>query len=308
MPRRTKAVRKLLDEGSLPPCRLLETSDLGQAVSTCSHKFINTAGQDKLTMLLDVVQGHSTAAAKVKGGGVRTMVFCNTVASCRAAEHSLTDAGIECVGYHGEMNSAARSSALESFKLGDVPVLVCSDLAARGLDLPDVAQVVMFDFPMNSVDYLHRAGRTARAGKRGAVTCLVTKRDVTLAAAIERAVARGEPLDSLSNDRRDYLPGGRLAAMTPLSKGDMKAAAGRQAAASGKGRPKANDQRGAFDQSRGPPTLPGSQPRRGAGSSGRGGYSGGRGGATSGRSTSGRGGGRSGGSGRGGGRSSSTAR
>ena len=273
-------------------------------MSTCSHKFVNTAGQDKLTMLLDVVQGHSTAAAKVKGneGGVRTMVFCNTVASCRAAEHSLTDAGIECVGYHGEMNSAARSSALESFKLGDVPLLVCSDLAARGLDLPDVAQVVMFDFPMNSVDYLHRAGRTARAGKRGAVTCLVTKRDVTLAAAIERAVARGEPLDTLSNDRRDYLPGGRLAAMTPLSKGDMKSAAGRQAAASSKGRPKANDQRGAFDQSRGPPAPPGSQPRRG-------GTSGGRGGASSGRGASGRGGGgRSGGSGRGSGRSSSAAR
>jgi superfamily II DNA/RNA helicase len=84
-----------------------------------------------------------------------------------------------------------------------------------------------FDFPMNSVDYLHRAGRTARFGRKGAVTSLVTKRDTTLASAIERAVMRSEPLDQLSNDRRDYLPGGRLAKQSPSSKQDMESAAGR---------------------------------------------------------------------------------
>lgn len=79
-----------------------------------------------------------------------------------------------------------------------------------------VDHVVMFDFPLNSLDYLHRSGRTARGvadettkGK-GKVTALVTKRDKVLATAIENAVSKGEPLDGLSSRKSDYLPGGRL--------------------------------------------------------------------------------------------------
>lgn len=95
-------------------------------------------------------------------------------------------------------------------------MLVCTDLAARGLDVPQVDHVVMFDFPLNALDYLHRSGRTARgvadettAGK-GKVTALVAKRDKVLATAIENAVLKGEPLDGLSSRKSDYLPGGRL--------------------------------------------------------------------------------------------------
>ena len=136
----TKAVRKLLDEGDIPPCRLLETSDLGKSVPTASHHFVNAAGQDKLTVLLEL-------ASRPRSG--LTMIFCNTVASCRAAQHALADGGIVCLGYHGEMNSAARAEALREFRDGDVKTLVCTDLAARGLDLPNVEAVLMFDFPRN---------------------------------------------------------------------------------------------------------------------------------------------------------------
>eukprot|EP00615_Pteridomonas_danica_P008402 CAMPEP_0114352568 /NCGR_PEP_ID=MMETSP0101-20121206/18038_1 /TAXON_ID=38822 ORGANISM="Pteridomonas danica, Strain PT" /NCGR_SAMPLE_ID=MMETSP0101 /ASSEMBLY_ACC=CAM_ASM_000211 /LENGTH=397 /DNA_ID=CAMNT_0001493023 /DNA_START=97 /DNA_END=1290 /DNA_ORIENTATION=- len=144
----------------------------------------------------------------------RVMVFCNTVKSCRAVEYALTDGGINCAGYHGEMNTLARTSALKQFKDGEVVVLVCTDLAARGLDVPDVHQVLMFDFPRNSVDYLHRAGRTARYGKKGKVCSLVSKRDIVLATAIERAVLKDEPIDMLTSDKRDYLPGGSLSPIT----------------------------------------------------------------------------------------------
>ena len=85
-------------------------------------------------------------------------------------------------------------------------VLVCTDLAARGLDVPQVDHVIMFDFPLNAMDYLHRSGRTAR-GKlvgEGRVTALVAKRDKVLAMAIERAVQNGEPLDGLSSRKSDY--------------------------------------------------------------------------------------------------------
>eukprot|EP00522_Entomoneis_paludosa_P016647 CAMPEP_0172453874 /NCGR_PEP_ID=MMETSP1065-20121228/11029_1 /TAXON_ID=265537 /ORGANISM="Amphiprora paludosa, Strain CCMP125" /LENGTH=739 /DNA_ID=CAMNT_0013206111 /DNA_START=110 /DNA_END=2329 /DNA_ORIENTATION=+ len=89
-------------------------------------------------------------------------------------------------------------------------ILVCTDLAARGLDVPQVDHVIMFDFPLNAMDYLHRSGRTARGTLSGRVTALVSKRDKVLAHAIERAVQKGEPLDGLTSRKSDYLPGGRV--------------------------------------------------------------------------------------------------
>ena len=145
-----------------------------------------------------------------------TMVFCNTVASCRATEHALAEAGIDTLCYHGELNSVLRGENLRAFMENgsDCNVLVCTDMAARGLDIPSVDHVVMFDFPLNPIDYLHRAGRTARGlddvGAKGRVTALVAKRDKVLATAIEKAVQNGEPLDALSGRKSDYDVGGRL--------------------------------------------------------------------------------------------------
>ena len=114
--------------------------------------------------------------------------------------------------------------SLESTTLGGTEflprVLVCTDLAARGLDIPAIQHVIMFDFPLNSLDYLHRCGRTARgiatpsavsSTQKSKVTAFVTKRDMVLANAIERAVRTGQPLDGLSSRKTDYQPGGKLA-------------------------------------------------------------------------------------------------
>ncbi|KAG6406188.1 hypothetical protein SASPL_133787 [Salvia splendens] len=91
---------------------------------------------------------------------------------------------------------------LEKFKSndGDCPTLVCTDLAARGLDL-DVDHVIMFDFPSNSIDYLHRTGRTARMGAKGKVTSLIARKNLILATRIEEAIMKNESLESLSVDR-----------------------------------------------------------------------------------------------------------
>ena len=148
------------------------------------------------------------------------MVFGNTQAAVRAAEHHLRERGIPTVCYHGEMPRDARREAIEAFAgahaqgqgqgQGRPPVMVCSDLAARGLDVPGrVDLVVNFDFPLTAVDYLHRTGRTARAGAPGRVTSLVAKRDRVLAARIEWALQRGEPLDELSADKNVLPPGQR---------------------------------------------------------------------------------------------------
>lgn len=80
--------------------------------------------------------------------------------------------------------------------------MICTDLAARGLDFScEIDHVVNFDFPSNPVDYLHRTGRTARAGAKGRVTSLVAKRDRVLADRIRWALQHNEPLDQLSSQK-----------------------------------------------------------------------------------------------------------
>jgi len=244
----------------LPPnLRLVEAPGLHRAVPTLQQIFVDVGNMDKLSLLTDAIQSHrqrnpssdtssssefdnfddfdvdgtdeeimmmaqdkiSTQQNNMEGDPKLTLVFCNTVSSCRAAEHALAEAGLQSLCYHGELNSNARADNLIQFRKGNTPILVCTDIAARGLDVPSVDHVVMFDFPLNPLDYLHRAGRTARGkpnethnemnrSKHGKVTALVAKRDKVLAKAIEDAVSRGDPLDSLTGRKTDYLPSGKL--------------------------------------------------------------------------------------------------
>jgi superfamily II DNA/RNA helicase len=142
--------------------------------------------------------------------GRKVLVFCNTMGSCRAVEHFCVDNSIPSVCYHGDMPIPQRKEAMEAFAganpEGGQPIMVCTDLAARGLDFPgQVEHVVNFDFPYSPVDYLHRTGRTARAGRKGKITSIYTSKERVLANRIEWALQHDEPLDRLTNDR-DVLP------------------------------------------------------------------------------------------------------
>jgi superfamily II DNA/RNA helicase len=199
----------------LPRMKVIKAPGLHKTVPRLKQVFIDTANMDKITLLVDILSNHQNKAKESKKDRNLTMIFCNTAASCRAVEFALAEARFQNVfSYHGDLNSSLRSDNLEQFRQGDggtAKLLVCTDLAARGLDIPSVDHVVMFDFPLNSLDYLHRSGRTARGALgTGLVTALVTKRDQVLAQAISQAVQRGDPLDGLSSRKTDYLPGGRL--------------------------------------------------------------------------------------------------
>ncbi|WVZ72609.1 hypothetical protein U9M48_021040 [Paspalum notatum var. saurae] len=190
----TKAVQKLIDE-EFEGIVHLRTSTFQKRVATARHDFINLSGaENKLEALLQVLE---PSLAK----GNKVMVFCNTLNSSRAVDHFLTENQISTVNYHGEVPAEERVENLNKFRNeeGDCPTLVCTDLAARGLDL-DVDHVIMFDFPSNSIDYLHRTGRTARMGAKGKVTSLVAKKDVALAKRIEEAIKKNESLEALTTN------------------------------------------------------------------------------------------------------------
>lgn len=123
----------------------------------------------------------------------QVLVFTRTKHGANALAERLVKAGIAAMAIHGNKSQAARTRALAEFKAGNIPVLVATDIAARGLDIDQLPQVVNFDLPQVPEDYVHRIGRTGRAGSTGAAVSLVEGDDVKLLAAIERLIGRTIP-------------------------------------------------------------------------------------------------------------------
>ncbi len=121
-------------------------------------------------------------AESVEGG---TILFTNTREQCDNLAKELADNGYEAVIYRGEMEKNDRRQNLKKFADGKIKLLVATDLAGRGLDISNVDRVINYHLPKQKENYLHRAGRTARAGRKGVVINLVTERDERLLAQIE---------------------------------------------------------------------------------------------------------------------------
>jgi superfamily II DNA/RNA helicase len=116
------------------------------------------------------------------------IVFCNRKRDVGLLHKSLLKHGFPVGALHGDMDQRARMASLEAFKTGDVDLLVCSDVAARGLDIPDVSHIYNFDVPIHAEDYVHRIGRTGRAGRSGTALTLVTRDDQKYVDSIERLI------------------------------------------------------------------------------------------------------------------------
>ncbi|KAI2778484.1 DEAD-domain-containing protein [Daldinia loculata] len=107
----------------------------------------------------------------------RVLVFCLYKKEATRVEGFLQQRGIKVVGIHGDLKQEQRTRSLEAFKTGQTPVLVATDVAARGLDIPEVKLVINVTFPLTIEDYVHRIGRTGRAGKTGLAITLFTEHD-----------------------------------------------------------------------------------------------------------------------------------
>ena len=115
-----------------------------------------------------------TLAAKVVAGHQSSIVFCRTRHGADRLSRQLVNAGVQAVALHGSRTQAQRDGALKAFHAGAARVLVATDVAARGIDVENVACVLHFDPPSDHKDYVHRSGRTGRAGADGTVISLVT--------------------------------------------------------------------------------------------------------------------------------------
>jgi len=121
------------------------------------------------------------------------IIFCNRKRDVATLHRSLLRHGFSVQALHGDMDQPARTAALEQFRKNEVTLLVASDVAARGLDIPEVSHIYNFDVPVHPDDYVHRIGRTGRAGRTGtAITLVAGSNDAKAVATIEKLI--GQPI------------------------------------------------------------------------------------------------------------------
>ncbi len=121
------------------------------------------------------------------------IVFCNRKRDVDVVAKSLVKHGFDAAPIHGDLDQSLRTRTLERFRAGELKILVASDVAARGLDVPAVSHVFNFDVPIHADDYVHRIGRTGRAGRSGAAFMLATHRDAKYLDAIEKITGQKLP-------------------------------------------------------------------------------------------------------------------
>jgi len=131
------------------------------------------------------------------------IIFTRTVHDAQKLSIILRTLGFPAVPLHGQLSQSQRLGALNKFKTGGRKVLVATDIASRGLDIPSVDVVINFDIPTHSKDYIHRVGRTARAGRAGKSITMVTQYDVELLQRIEKVI--GKKLESFPTSKEEVM-------------------------------------------------------------------------------------------------------
>ncbi|KAM6250964.1 putative ATP-dependent RNA helicase DDX28 [Spheniscus humboldti] len=173
----------------------LTTQSLHRLPPHVQQKFVRLKGRDKLPELLQLLKERPASSGAV-------LIFCNSASTVNWLGYILDDHKIKHLRLQGQMSAAARAGIFASFQKGDVSVLVCTDLASRGLDTSSVQLVVNYDFPDTLQDYLHRVGRVGRVGSKapGAVVSFVTHRwDVDLVRKIETAARKRTGLPGMDS-------------------------------------------------------------------------------------------------------------
>ncbi|MBI4879496.1 MAG: DEAD/DEAH box helicase, partial [Planctomycetes bacterium] len=163
-------------------------------VDTVRQELFQVEAQDKTRLLLRLLSGDEMRSV---------LVFSGTKAGADRVHADLQRKGIECCVIHSNRSQQERFTSLQAFRQGKARVLVATDVAARGLDIDGISHVINFDVPRAAEDYVHRIGRTARAGEKGHAITLATPREARAIAAIEQLIKTRIPRGSAPGSRAD---------------------------------------------------------------------------------------------------------
>ena len=169
----------------------IEVARPNETASTVEQRFYSANDDDKRRAIHQVLRTRGIKQA---------FIFVNSKLGCARLARSLECEGLKTTALHGDKSQDERLKALDAFKQGEVDLLVCTDVAARGLDIKDVPAVFNFDVPFNAEDYVHRIGRTGRAGASGLAVTLVSGSDARLVADIEKLLKTKLDIEALEYD------------------------------------------------------------------------------------------------------------
>lgn len=183
-----------------PDAVWIEGRRLHRSVASVNQTWVQATLETRAAALADAVGLTSSPDAPRE----KTMVFVNTAAAADEIAREFNVLNLSAAAFHADMPSHDRAMRLKDFADGALDALVCTDSAARGVDIPGVAHVVQAEFAGNAVDYLHRIGRTARAGASGRVTNICLPGSADLARAVRDAESRGESIESAFSRKRSF--------------------------------------------------------------------------------------------------------
>ena len=177
--------------------RAVDPDDDGATVKAIAQHVFRAHAMDKVEMLARLLQAQNRGL---------TLVFCRTKRTAAKVADDLADRGFAAAAVHGDLGQGAREQALRAFRSGKVDVLVATDVAARGIDVEDITHVVNFQCPEDEKTYLHRIGRTGRAGKSGIAVAFVDWDDIPRWMLIDKALGLGfgEPEETYSTSEHFY--------------------------------------------------------------------------------------------------------
>lgn len=182
---------KRLAASYLQDPELIEVARPNATASTVEQRFYSVSDDDKRRTVLKLLRDRSIQQA---------IVFVNSKLGAARLARAFERDGLRTSALHGDKSQDERLKSLAAFKAGEVDLLVATDVAARGLDIADLPAVFNFDVPFNAEDYVHRIGRTGRAGASGVAITLVTKDDARLVSDVEKLIKKKIELDVLELD------------------------------------------------------------------------------------------------------------
>ena len=186
---------------------LVEVARRNATAENVTQEVVKLHESEKTDALLELLR------TRGEGGGrlTQVLVFVNSKIECRRLARQLQKAGVNADAIHGDKTQDERMKALEGFKAGSIEVLVATDVAARGLDIVELPVVINYDVPFSPEDYVHRIGRTGRAGASGLTIMMMTGSDERSVAAIERLTKQKFQVAAVTPQRRERGPerGGR---------------------------------------------------------------------------------------------------
>ena len=235
---------KLLADKLLHLPTLIEVARRNATADTVSQKICLVDSQNKRQLLAHLIREHNW---------FQVLVFTRTKHGANRLAEQLTREGISALAIHGNKSQGARTRALAEFKSGQLQVLVATDIAARGIDISELPYVVNYELPNVAEDYVHRIGRTGRAGAEGQAISLVSADEIEHLKGIERLIKRQLPREIVPG----FEPSGSADAATgqdanPAGREGRGQGAGRQPAGNGRQRRPESGQRATTDAVRRP--------------------------------------------------------